>query len=205
MPSRTSGWALRSSTATKAAISAAATASRPIVRADAQPYSCAFTIPYTSTTRPPVMVTAPARSNPRRPWTRDSGTMRTASSAVAIPTGTFTKKIQRQETYSVRIPPSSMPTAPPPTAIVAHTPMARVRSRPSANVVVTIESAAGETSAAPRPCRARAAMRTFADGARPSSTDAAVNTTTPARKRRRRPNRSAARPPRSRNPPKSRV
>ncbi len=41
--------------------------------------------------------------------------------------------------------------APPPTAIAAHTAIARVRSRPSEKVVVRIESAAGETIAAPRP------------------------------------------------------
>ena len=49
------------------------------------------------------------------------------------------------------MPPTTRPTAPPPTAIAAQTPSAFVRSAPSRNVVVTIESAAGETSAAPRP------------------------------------------------------
>ena len=53
------------------------------------------------------------------------------------------------------MPPSSRPTAPPPTAIAAQTPSAFVRSAPSLKVAVTIESAAGETSAAPRPCRPR--------------------------------------------------
>ena len=41
-------------------------------------------------------------------------------------------------------------TGSPPTAIAAHTPIAFVRSGPSSKVVVTIESAAGDTSAAPK-------------------------------------------------------
>ena len=52
-------------------------------------------------------------------------------------------------------PPSTRPTAEPPIAIAAQTPSARERSFPSANVVEMIESAAGEMSAAPRPCSAR--------------------------------------------------
>ena len=53
------------------------------------------------------------------------------------------------------MPPSSRPTAPPPTAIAAQTPSAFVRSAPSLKVAVTIERAAGDTSAAPRPCSPR--------------------------------------------------
>src|SRR5215218_9233492 len=44
-------------------------------------------------------------------------------------------------------------------------------------------------------------MRTFSDHARPHRNEAMVKTATPTRKTRRRPSRSAARPPRSRNPP----
>ena len=69
-----------------------------------------------------------------------------------IPIGRLTKKTQRHEKSSVSTPPSISPTAPPPAAIALQMPSAFVRSRPSAKVVVTIESAAGETSAAPRPC-----------------------------------------------------
>ena len=59
------------------------------------------------------------------------------------PTGTLTKKTHCQESRLVSTPPSSRPTAPPPTAIALQTPSAVVRSRPSANVVVSTESAAG--------------------------------------------------------------
>ena len=70
---------------------------------------------------------------------------------MAIPTGMLTKKIHGHENVSTRNPPSTRPTAPPPTAIAAQTPSAFVRSAPSRKVVVTIDRAAGETSAAPSP------------------------------------------------------
>ena len=84
----------------------------------------------------------------------------------------------------------------------AHTPSAFVRASPSANVVVRIESAAGATSAAPRPCRPRARISQVDDSAIPFRNDATVKTTTPARKTRLRPIRSPARPPSRRKPPK---
>ena len=134
---------------------------------------------------------------------RDSGTCRSESRKATMPTGMLTKKIHGHEKRSTRMPPSSRPTAPPPTAIAAHTPIAFVRSAPSANVVVTIESAAGETSAAPKPCSPRATMRNSEDGASPQMSEPTVKTTTPVRKTRLRPMRSPARPPSSRKPPKT--
>ena len=76
-----------------------------------------------------------------------------------MPTGMLTKKIQRQENACVSAPPSTSPTAEPPIAIAAQTARARARSFPSSNVVEMIESAAGEMSAAPRPCSARKPIR----------------------------------------------
>ena len=87
----------------------------------------------------------------------------------------------------VSTPPSSSPTAPPPTAMALQTPSAVVRSRPSANVVVSTESAAGVTSAPPSPWSARPATRIPADPASPFINDAAENSTIPIRKRRLRP------------------
>ena len=118
------------------------------------------------------------------------------------PTGTLTKNTQRHEAMSVRMPPISRPTAAPLAAIALHTPSALVRSWRSVKVVVMIDSAAGETSAPPRPCRARPAISIPMDWARPLSSEAAENRTTPAMNRRLRPSRSAARPPSSRKPPK---
>ena len=105
----------------------------------------------------------------------------------------------------MRMPPSRSPNAPPPAAIALHTPSAFVRSAPSAKVVVMIDSAAGETSAPPSPCSAREATSNSDDVARPLSSDATVNTITPATNTLRRPIRSPARPPSSRKPPKTSV
>ena len=107
----------------------------------------------------------------------------------------MTKKIHGQDKNSTRMPPSSRPTAAPPVAIAAQTPSAFVRRSPSAKVVVRIESAAGATSAAPRPWRPRARIRNVEESAIPFRNDAAVKTTTPARKTRLRPIRSPALPP----------
>jgi hypothetical protein len=151
-------------------------------------------------------VTAPGRSIPvLRSAARDSGTRRTASTAVAMPIGTLTKKIHSQLSRSVRMPPSSRPNAPPPAAIALHTPSALVRSSPSAKVVVMIESAAGETSAPPRPCNARAATSQVSEVARPFNSEANEKIATPQRKSLRRPKRSPARPPSSRKPPNTSV
>ena len=135
----------------------------------------------------------------------DSGTSLSDATNTAIPTGMLTKKIHGHENASTRNPPSTRPTAPPPTAIAAQTLIAFARSAPSANVVVMIESAAGAMSAAPRPCRPRQKMRTSELGASPFRSDATVKITTPMRKIRLRPTRSPARPPSSRKPPKTSV
>ena len=135
-------------------------------------------------------VTAPAKSKelcwPRRRATRARGGARAANAA--MPTGTLTKKIHSHDSTSTRMPPSSRPTAAPPAAIALHTPSAFVRSGPSANVVVMIDSAAGETSAAPRPCSARAAISIPDEVREPAQQRRDVeNSTTPARKIRLRP------------------
>ena len=58
----------------------------------------------------------------------------------------------------MRTPPSSTPAAPPEPATAPQIPSALLRSAPSLKVVATIESAAGERIAAPRPWTARAAI-----------------------------------------------
>jgi hypothetical protein len=67
---------------------------------------------------------------------------------------------------------------------------------------VTIDSAAGSTSAVPSPWIPRITMRKMSEVARPPASEAAVNTARPAMSTRRRPSKSAARPPRSRKPAK---
>src|SRR5205085_2541039 len=122
-----------------------------------------------------------------------------------MPTGTLTKKIHGQEKYCVRTPPRIRPTAEPPIAIAAQTASARARSAPSSKVVEMIESAAGEISAAPRPCNAREPTSIASLEARPSRSEAPVKITRPSRKSRLRPSRSPARPPSRRKPPKTSV
>ena len=122
-----------------------------------------------------------------------------------MPIGTLTKKIHSHESRSVRMPPSSRPNAAPPAAIALQTPSAFARSSPSANVVVMIDSAAGETSARAEALQRAEAMSIPPDCDSPLASDATVKITTPARKMRLRPNRSPARPPSSRNPPNTSV
>ena len=111
-----------------------------------------------------------------------------------MPTGMLTRKIQGHERVSTRMPPSRRPTAPPPTAIAAQTPSAFVRSEPSLKVAVTIESAAGETSAAPRPCRPRLTISHVEPVATAQSSEADVKSTRPMRKTFLRPGQVARAP-----------
>ena len=146
---------------------------------------------------------APSASNDLTLASRLSLRSMGASTNAVTPTGTFTKKIQDQLSASVRIPPSRTPAAAPKPPTAPHTPSAMFRSRPSVNVVERIESAAGVMTAAPRPCNARAEINEASDHARPAKSEASVKRMSPARKIRLRPSRSAARPPRSRKPPKT--
>ena len=77
------------------------------------------------------------------------------------------------------------------------------RSRPSTNVTVRMESAAGDKSAAPSPCTARAVTNQPLDVASPQKREAVVKTTTPVTKTRRLPSLSATRPPSIKKPPKN--
>src|SRR5215212_4174312 len=83
-------------------------------------------------------------------------------------------------------------------------PTARLRSSPLAKMLVSSEGEAGTNAAAPTPCNTRARTRTQGDGDRPPSRDETPNRASPARNNLRRPHRSAARPQRSRRPPKAR-
>ena len=103
-------------------------------------------------------VTAPGTSKDVAVLSRLSSSSRGASSAATTAIGTFTSSTHSQPRYSVSTPPSSTPAAPPAPATAPQTPRALLRSAPSAKVVVTIASAAGEMMAAPRPWSARAAI-----------------------------------------------
>src|SRR6185437_12643175 len=102
----------------------------------------------------------------------------------AAPTGTLTKKIHGQLNALVRTPPSSTPTAPPLPATAPQIPSARFLSRPSANVVVRIDSAAGDRIAAPRHGNTRDATSEPSAQAGPSGSELTVTGEGPAMERR---------------------
>ena len=149
-----------------------------------------------------MIVTAPAASKWRCSASERLSGISPGVSAIAISdTGTFTHSTHSQPSPSVRMPPSSTPTAPAEPATAPHAPSALLRSAPSLNSVVTIDSAAGETIAAPRPWAARAAISCPWVDAKPAASEEMATSASPAMNTRRRPSRSAARPPSSRKPP----
>ena len=116
----------------------------------------------------------------------------------AIPIGTFTKKIHRQDRPEVSTPPSSGPIATARPVTAPQTPNAVPRSLPRK----ASASSASDTAnmiAPPTPCKARDSCSISVLTAKPHSTDAQVNTARPIRYSRRRPYMSARLPAVSRN------
>ncbi len=121
---------------------------------------------------------------------------------IAIPTGTFTKKIHSQPRYSTSTPPRSTPAAAPLPATAPQIPNALFRSAVSCwKAALMIESVAGETIAPPSPCIARKMISAVPLPESPQASEPPMKSTIPTMKTRRRPSRSAARPPSSRKPP----
>ena len=106
-----------------------------------------------------------------------------------------------QPAYRVKRPPAIIPTVAPPAPSPPQIPSALLRSAPSSNMFITIDRAAGSMIAAPMPWTARAPIMKPAPVASAAASDAALNSPSPSIRMRRRPSRSAARPPRSKNPP----
>ena len=195
----------RDSTRTNVASSRSAAANSPSVLADVQPWSTPRLSPYTSSSRPPVTAVAPSASNRREATSgRSAGRNRAARAMRAIPMGTLMKNTQRQPGPSVSRPLAITPIDAEVPATAPKIPRAQFRSRPSEKVTARIESAVGATSAAPNPWSARAPINSSCDWARPARSEAPENNASPVRKIRRLPSRSPSRPPRSRNPPRSR-
>jgi len=107
-----------------------------------------------------------------------------------------------QPAYRVSTPPASRPAVAAAAPMPPQMPRALLRSAPSLNMFITIDSAAGSTTAAPRPWMPRMMIRNVSVVASAQASEAAVKIASPAMNRRLRPSRSAARPPSSRNPPK---
>ena len=108
---------------------------------------------------PPVASTAPraskfaSRAGVRSGWSSEKA----PTSAITLK-GTLMKSTQRQPGPSVSRPPNSTPAAPPMPETAAHTPSAVLRSRVDRNVLVSVDSAAGDSMAAPIPWAKRAAI-----------------------------------------------
>ncbi|MHC2510002.1 hypothetical protein ACVII1_005240 [Bradyrhizobium elkanii] len=110
------------------------------------------------------------------------------------PIGRLIQKIQRQPRCSVMKPPIAGPMISAHPVMPLKTPSARARSsRPKAPLRIAIAS--GITSAAPAPCRARAAIRAAALPASAQAADATTNRPIPAANILRRPNRSPSAAP----------
>ncbi len=117
-------------------------------------------------------------------------------------TGTLMKKIHSQPRPSVIGPPISHAAVPPMAPVEPQIPSALLRSAPSGNVVMRIDSAVGVMIAAATPCTARAVSSAPVVPASPAPSEASANRPVPAMNIRRRPSRSAARPPSRSRPPK---
>src|SRR3954454_21651307 len=98
------------------------------------------------------MLTAPAVSKWRVADSERLSPIRPGVNASAIAAiGEINHRTHCQRRPSVRIPPRRTPAAPAEPATAPQAPRALLRSAPSLNRLATIESAAGETIAAPRP------------------------------------------------------
>ncbi len=111
-----------------------------------------------------------------------------------MPTGRLRKKIARQSTALVRMPPSTGPAASaiPPTAAQVAIPFARAPG--SANASRTRASEEGSSSAAATPCSSRAPIRTPIEGAAAQASEAMVKAIIPAEYTRETPIRSPSAP-----------
>ena len=90
---------------------------------------------------------------------RRRGSRAAPRTITSAPSGTLMAKIAGQPSAWVSTPPSSAPEEAPRPPIAPHAPRPRLRSGPSGSEEVMIDSVAGETTAPPKPCSARAAMQ----------------------------------------------
>ena len=121
---------------------------------------------------------------------------------MAIPTGTFTKKIQCHDSTWVSTPPARSPTEPPPTATNTYALIALARSAGRANSVTMMATITEEDSAPPMPCTKRDDTSIAWLVADPHTMEASVNSATPVRNTFLRPMRSPRRPAMRRKLPK---
>ena len=131
-------------------------------------------------------ITNPAQSGLVALGERDSATRIVVRATAAIPIGTFTKKIHRQDRPEVSAPPISGPRATARPVTAPHTPNATPRSLPW-KALASNASDTANMIAAPTPCKPRDSWSISVLVAKPHSADAPVNTTSPIRYSTRRP------------------
>ena len=88
-------------------------------------------------------------------------------------------KIAGQPSVCVRMPPSSAPDEAPRPPIAPHAPRPRLRSGPSGSEEVMIDSVAGETTAPPNPCSARAPISSPRESASAQASEENANSAVP--------------------------
>src|ERR1700722_5593200 len=127
---------------------------------------------------------------------RLSGTFHSVSATTITAMGTLMKNAHRHEACCTNHPPRTGPIA----AVIAvkpdHVPIARPRSVPGNEALITARLP-GISSAAPIPCTARVNISQLIDGETPQPPDASANRTTPQTKTLRRPYKSPSEPPTS--------
>ena len=123
-------------------------------------------------------VIRPATSVLRALGSRDSRTVRRASVSAKTPTGMLTKKIHRQLSESVMIPPKSGPAATAKPTVEPQIAIAFIRAGPWYSAPISA-SAVANSAAPPIPWMARAISRTAMFHAIPQRNDAVVKSTIP--------------------------
>jgi hypothetical protein len=121
-------WLVRRSIRTKTTSNTTLATSSPRIGALPQPSSLPRIRAKTRQNNAPVKVTRPAQSMRADGSRSDSGTFARVIAAVAIPIGTFTKKIHSQPMPSVSTPPTSGPTATANPVVAPQSPKAVPRS-----------------------------------------------------------------------------
>ena len=115
-----------------------------------------------------------------------------------MPIGTLRKKIHCHESPSTTAPPTTGPSATARPLRPDQMPIARPR-RSAGKAADSSVRLSGMTSAAPRPCTLRAAIRRPLEVARAAPSEPAVKIARPSAKTRRRPKRSPSEAPVSRS------
>src|SRR5438270_1290165 len=185
------------STSTNSRASSTAAPNTSTVPDDPKPCCCLLLSPYSSAAADAVTKAAPNTSMRCLPVLLSSGIARGMSISRTAMMGRLTRKIARQPRYWVRTPPAITPTDAPAAVVACQMLSARLRAAPSALVVVSSDSAEGETNAAPTPCTKRDRISMSGERARPQVSEASAKSVSPSSSKRRRPNRSPARPPSS--------